>query len=156
MKFTAKAYEKYIQHKMVNVLSDVLEEDVAPVAKEVMHKTIQEKAYDSYEPRMYQRRGVNDGLLDYSNIITYPNGLYLTVRNVTRPNKSIVGQQFTTSDPSLFAWLDQGLTVHLPGVRYKPWVKLKMGMLNDMYTEMMEIQMKDILNKSLKKRIKEG
>ena len=63
-----KEMEKYIQDKINQSLKD----DVAPVVKEIMSAEVQNTVYSVYEPKRYERRYDNGGLMSENNMKAIP------------------------------------------------------------------------------------
>ncbi len=59
---------------------DVMRNEVAETAKEVMSEAVESAVYDVYEPKYYTRRGLNGGLADRNNytVQEIPNGIVIT------------------------------------------------------------------------------
>jgi hypothetical protein len=75
--------ENYIREH----LKDTLKNEVVQKIKEVEIEVIEKEVYDVYpNPKVYQRRGANEGLLDIRNIEANPlfNGNYYSIKNVTK------------------------------------------------------------------------
>ena len=86
MKVCKNSKELYAEiMKRVNIALDT---DVADVVKDVMTDHIAQDVYDVYEPKAYNRRLNQDGLLDPNNIISTIDGEgRLKVENVTLGSK---------------------------------------------------------------------
>ena len=75
-----------------------------------MQKNIQEKLYDKYSPRVYQRREEYGGLIDEKNIVTEVNNNNIVIANITPPSPSIFNTSIRSDDPTLLTtWIDDGV-----------------------------------------------
>ena len=78
-----KELEKEL-YKRINIALDT---DVADTVKDAMFNHIVSDVYDTYTPKMYQRRFDKGGLMDMRNIVaTMENDGELLVQNVTLGN----------------------------------------------------------------------
>ena len=154
-KFSAKAYAQKIQKKAEAALPKALENTIAPHVKRAMYLMIKENVYDSYSPRVYERRGSNDGLLDENNIISQVDGNRLRVKNIAQPNDSLFGTPLY-SEPSglLYKWIDEGL---VPPVDAYPWQKKRMNLTAKMNKYLFEsdgfkIKLNEAVRKEMNKK----
>ena len=82
----------YIQSSSAMVMQQIVNEDIIPIMLDV----IRAEVYDVYEPKVYERRFANDGLLDQTNFDVQmdisKDFIQATVRNTTRPNDKSEGR----------------------------------------------------------------
>jgi hypothetical protein len=87
VKFDTDDFDVQLTKFLTENIKEILVEVVVPKVKEVEIETIWDVVYGVYpNPKQYQRRGSNGGLLDKENIIHVPlfGGFYYSIRNITR------------------------------------------------------------------------
>ena len=109
-KFSAGAFKKSLQRKANKaVQSDEVTRPVAEKMRETMRDMIEEKVYNSYSPKVYERRGENGGLLDSHNNIATVNQNHIIIENIAEPNESLFGTPIRENPKGLlYDWIDQG------------------------------------------------
>ena len=147
-------------------INKTLKEEVAPVAKEIMQKNIQEKFYDKYSPKVYERRGNSGGLIDEDNIITKVDGNRITIANITPPSPSIFGTPIRSNDPTLLtSWIDDGVIPtemfssvgHLGGEQTLEEHFSKPSFFEETYYDLVGLNIvEDIIRKNLKEDLSNG
>lgn len=150
-KFSSKAYTQKLQKKAECAVSKAMTEIVTPAAKRAMYTTIKENVYNSYSPLVYERRGVNNGLLDERNIVTLVEGNRICVKNIAEPNESYKGTPIY-SEPAglLYSWIDQGRIPSYPHKRKR--MDLTQKMRNKLFNESdFKIKLNDAVCKEMKK-----
>ena len=91
---------KELEKELYKRINTALDTEVADTVKEVMTDHIVKDVYDKYEPKLYQRRYNDGGLLDPENIIaTMGNDGELLVQNITLGSDTVYSQ-----DPSGFGY----------------------------------------------------
>lgn len=91
---------KELEKELYKRINTALDTEVADTVKEVMTDHIIQDVYDKYEPKLYQRRYNDGGLLDPENIIaTLGDDGELLVQNITLGADTVYGQ-----DPSGFGY----------------------------------------------------
>lgn len=76
-------------------VQEVLENEVADVAKDTMQAATQEYVYNAYTPsgkNPYQRRGISGGLLSTENIVVEKiDNTTISIKNITKGNTNYSG-----------------------------------------------------------------
>ena len=81
---------KELEQELYKKINVALDTDVADTVKDVMADHIIQDVYDKYEPKTYQRRYNNGGLLDRDNIIaTIGDNGKLFVQNITTGSDTV-------------------------------------------------------------------
>jgi hypothetical protein len=107
--------------KMTQAVNDTLENDVAPVAKEILQESIQENVYQSYAPTYYERRGVL-GSAD-SIVSEMESDGVLSIRNVAVPNESVLGTGYSPANDTTFSgWVNDGQVPNIFNDKDYPWM----------------------------------
>lgn len=78
---------KQIEKQLTNKIQDALQKEVADAVSERMKMAIKVQVYDSYSPKVYERRYDRGGLVDDSNIKPVARGNKLIVKNITMSNE---------------------------------------------------------------------
>ena len=153
-KFSASKYKEYMERVYKKNLETILKESVEPAARQAMRDTIIKDIYNSYSPTVYERRGDDDGLKDSNNIVSEHNGLRLRVKNIAKPNKSLLGTELY-SEPRglLYRWIDNGEIPNITPYSSYRWRMNRNGITNRIAVNFIHSgQLRDIIKKSLKRR----
>lgn len=151
-KFSAEAFKKELQKKAdKSVRSQKTTIPIAEKAKEIMHDTIKQTVYDSYSPKVYERRGENGGLLDRDNIVATVSENHIFIENTARPSESILGEEFRDNPNGLlYQWIDEGrigIPSEYPGIKYFVLSHLdRRGMTDDIKND---IELKEFIGKKI-------
>lgn len=105
-----KDLEKYLQAKINKSLQTEVFEEV----RDVEQKNIDQTVYDSYTPKVYERREILDGLIADKNIegALVRDGV-LKVKNVASPSPSLIGDNPQTPFPT---WVEYGKSPMVHGI----------------------------------------
>lgn len=97
-----KDLEKYLQVKINKSLQTEVFEEV----RDVEQKNIDQTVYDSYTPKVYERRDILDGLIADKNIegTLVQNGV-LEVKNIAKPSPPLFKDVHHTEFPE---WIEHG------------------------------------------------
>jgi hypothetical protein len=86
-----------------------LEQEVYQIVKDTEKSHIQSDVYDIYTPVVYERRGLNDGLIADENIVgNMIDNTTLTVTNITLPNPNARDKDLVTTDKNLPELIEYG------------------------------------------------
>jgi hypothetical protein len=78
---------KNLKTKLKSKIDDALRNEVAEIVTETMLSNIKTEVYDAYNPKRYERRYDDGGIVDEGNIVSKVKGNTLTVENITMSNK---------------------------------------------------------------------
>ena len=126
-KFNLADYKRAVQESAIRAAQSVIQNDILPDLQHSVRRMIKEEVYDSYTPSQYERRGEAGGLLDPNHIVTDFDGFHARIRSTASPAPSLFGTPIT-NNPMLIDWMDEGVIVRLPRVRFQPWIKDRKGM----------------------------
>lgn len=124
--FNASDCKRDVKNRIIRAAQSVIEKDILPDLQYGVRRMIKEEVYDSYTPKVYERRSNNDGLLDPDRTVIDFDGYNVKVRVTTPPAPSIFGTPIT-SNPMLIDWMDEGSIARLPHVRFQPWIRNRTG-----------------------------
>jgi hypothetical protein len=107
--------------RITQAVNETLENDVAPIAKEILQESIQENVYQSYTPTYYNRRGV---LGSADSIVTeMESDGVLSIRDVASPSESVLGTGYSPANDTTFSgWVNDGQVPNIFNDKDYPWM----------------------------------
>ena len=101
----------YANREIRPQVNEALENEVFDAATGTYVQAAETVVYDTYEPKMYERRGEYDGLADPYNVVMVGGKASdgkIIIRNVTKPNPRAVNAESVTTGKNLSALIEYG------------------------------------------------
>lgn len=122
-KFSAATYSKKLQEKVDKAVDNLstdteFQTEMSKIVSSAMYNVIKDNVYDTYSPKVYERRGNKGGLIDRNNIKVGFEGNTVWAKNIAEPNDSIIGTPIYSENKEglLYEWMDKGRIGILPSI----------------------------------------